>query len=247
MAYGLFVKSSVAISALEELKVEAEANPDSLLSNATREMWRAKVMSVLEMALGKDEQILSAFSAISYGVIFYTSSTPRMVFDNAIHNGILQALGQIDAAIYKLNLMSGEEDVLSSDDAVDAELLAHVRGLMEDQDWGKVASQVAIFVENHFRTWTGHPRSKTGEELVGKALFAQVLGKESEYRLGNQAGEWEGWLFLGMGFAQALSNVNRHHIHQRDDGKRYALGILGLGSLLLTQLRFQHRDRLKLN
>ena len=47
---------------------------------------------------------------------------------------------------------------------------------------------------------------------------------------------------LGMGFAQALSNVDRHHIQDRDDARRYAIGVLGLGSLLLTQLRHEHAD-----
>lgn len=42
---------------------------------------------------------------------------------------------------------------------------------------------------------------------------------------------------LGTDFAQALGNVDRHKIQSRDDAKRYAFGILGLGSLLQTQLR----------
>ena len=36
---------------------------------------------------------------------------------------------------------------------------------------------------------------------------------------------------LGMGFAQALSNVDRHNIQRRIDAKRYAFGVLGVGSL----------------
>ena len=45
-----------------------------------------------------------------------------------------------------------------------------------------------------------------------------------------------------MGFAQALGNVDRHRIQSRDDAQRYAIGVLGLGSLLLTQLRHEHGD-----
>ena len=47
-----------------------------------------------------------------------------------------------------------------------------------------------------------------------------------------------------MGFAQALGNVDRHRIQSREDAQRYAIGVLGLGSLLLTQLRHEHGDLL---
>ena len=43
-----------------------------------------------------------------------------------------------------------------------------------------------------------------------------------------------------MGFAQAIGNVDRHRIQSRSDAKKYAIGVLGLGSLLLTQLRYEH-------
>lgn len=45
-----------------------------------------------------------------------------------------------------------------------------------------------------------------------------------------------------MGFAQALGNVDRHRIQKRDDARRYAIGVLGVGSLLLTQLRYEHSE-----
>jgi hypothetical protein len=48
-----------------------------------------------------------------------------------------------------------------------------------------------------------------------------------------------------MGFAMALRNVDTHRIQRRDDDKRYALGVLGTGSLLLTQLRYEHGNRFK--
>jgi hypothetical protein len=53
-------------------------------------------------------------------------------------------------------------------------------------------------------------------------------------------GEQQGWQQFATGFVQALSNVNRHRIQNRDDAKAYAIGVLGAGSLLLTQLRYQH-------
>lgn len=113
---------------------------------------------------------------------------------------------------------------------------------MEDEDWGKVASQTAIFVEHTIRTWSGDPQSGKGEALVGKGLMAKVFADDSDWRLGARAGEREGWRSLAIGFAQALSNVDRHRIQQREDARRYALGTLGLGSLLLTQLRHEHGE-----
>jgi len=117
--------------------------------------------------------------------------------------------------------------------------------LVGDSEWGMVASETAIFVESHIRTWSGSPKDSSGNNLAGKQLYLDVFADASDYRLGAQAGEREGWRFLGMGFAQALSNVDRHRIQKRDDAKRYALGVLGLGSLLLTQLRHKHGEILK--
>ena len=51
------------------------------------------------------------------------------------------------------------------------------------------------------------------------------------------------WLALGIGFTAALGNADRHRIQQRDDARRYAVGVLGVGSLLLTQLRYEHGNR----
>lgn len=78
--------------------------------------------------------------------------------------------------------------------------------------------------------------------VVGKGLYAAALADNAELQLGSRGGEWEGWRMLGMGFAQAVGNVDRHHIQDRPDARRYAIGALGLASLLLTQLRYQHSE-----
>ncbi|MET7344672.1 TIGR02391 family protein [Streptomyces sp. NPDC005547] len=117
----------------------------------------------------------------------------------------------------------------------------------QNEEWQKVASQTAIFVEDRVRQWCGRPRGNNGQALVGKSLFATALANDAQYRLGKEPGEWEGWRALGTGFAQALSNVDRHNIQKRDDAKRYAFGVLGIGSLILTQLRYQHGEDLHVN
>jgi hypothetical protein len=111
-----------------------------------------------------------------------------------------------------------------------------VQTLVENNDWGKVASQTAIFVEDRIRAWSGI------DEKYGKDLFATALGDAAELRLGARRSEWEGWRSLGTGFSQAVGNVDRHRIQTRADARRYAIGVLGVGSLLLTQIRFEHSE-----
>ena len=72
--------------------------------------------------------------------------------------------------------------------------------------------------------------------------MGRVFNDESDWRLGSRTGEREGWRALATGFAQALSNVDRHKIQRRQDAQRYAIGVLGLGSLILTQLRHEHAE-----
>jgi hypothetical protein len=80
----------------------------------------------------------------------------------------------------------------------------------------------------------------TGATSIGKALYATALNNTGSLRLGRQESEQEGWCALGTGLAQAVGNVDRHRIQRRDDVRRYAMGVLGLGSLLLTQLHYEH-------
>jgi hypothetical protein len=50
----------------------------------------------------------------------------------------------------------------------------------------------------------------------------------------------QGWQLFAQGIAQALRNVDAHRIQDRQDHKRYALGLVGACSLLLTQMRYEH-------
>ncbi|MEU4428454.1 TIGR02391 family protein [Actinoplanes sp. NPDC024001] len=221
------MRPAAAITELERLAAEGPVVGES---------WPARVRGVLTLALGEDHHLVRRFDEVR--------ARPLLSRADGADPVALRIIELIDAATYELRLTGGDEPV--DEHAYDPELWAHVRQQVEDRDWAKVASQTAIFVENHVRVWAGRPKDpRSGNELVGKALFLAVLGDNSAYRLGAQAGEHEGWRYLGMGFAQALSNVDRHHIQQRGDARRYALGVLGLGSLLLTQLRHQHGPALR--
>jgi hypothetical protein len=230
-----------AVEALEQLRDEAgedrvKAGGEGLTA------WKAKVRGVLAQALGTNDNIVKKFDSMKF---HYTgishSGMDRSVYTTARHARIRDACGLIEAALHQLDLLSGDDEPVD-ERAFDPDLWNFVKGLVEDEDWGKVASQTAIFVESHVRDWADDPKDRHGDSLIGKVLFSTVFADESDWRLGARAGEREGWRFLGMGFAQALSNVDRHRIQKRDDARRYAIGVLGLGSLLLTQMRFEHSD-----
>jgi hypothetical protein len=233
------MRPATAITELERLKSEAD-NPRALRSAQVIGSWKARVRAVLARSLGEDSDVVKRFSAVRYRPLMWSEASPDSYFEEAFVRGVHAAVGLIEGAIYELGLMGGDEPI--DEHAYDPDLWAHVKTQVEDEEWGKVAALTAIFVENQVRTWAGHPKDRASNELIGKALYLQVFGDASDYRLGKQAGEREGWRFLGMGFAQALSNVDRHRIQQRGDAKRYALGTLGLGSLILTQMRYEHND-----
>lgn len=230
-----------ALQALEELKTEA-TTPDVLNGGRDFTAWKNKTRGVIAAALPGDEDLLEQFDRIRYSLGMYSTSTPRSAHDQARHRGINTACGVIDAAIYRVRLHHDDTDQPVDAQAFDPGLWNHVRHLVEHEDWSKVASQTAIYVEDTIRTWAGDPRGRDGGTLVGKNLMAAVFAPDSELRCGRQASEWEGWRALAMGFAQALSNVDRHRISERADGRRYAIGVLGLGSLILTQLQHHHSD-----
>jgi len=231
------MKPDAAIAILSKLKKEADSGWINFQAVGKLAAWRSKVMLVLDKA---NCQQISAFSAIPYTQL--TGVISPMSKMSALRDGLLEASGLLEAAIFELTLMAEEEEVVFEGHAFDSELWQFVEGLVEGNHWDKVASATVTFVEDRIRGWAGSPKTDTGGNLVGKALFTKILDKNSQYRLGNEAGEWEGWLYLGMGFAQALGNYDRHNVKKREDIKLYALGVLGLGSLLLTQLRYQHSD-----
>jgi hypothetical protein len=147
--------------------------------------------------------------------------------------------GVLRAAIFTLETVTSDESPLD-EASIDPGLWEHVHPLVTAQRWTTLAATTA-YVEDKVRIWAGDPRAaKDGATLVGKGLYAIAFGDAGSLRLGRQAAEHEGWRALGMGLAQAVGNVDRHRIQDRADLRRYALGVLGLGSLLLTQMRYEH-------
>ncbi|MFI5994820.1 TIGR02391 family protein [Streptomyces sp. NPDC051362] len=234
-----------AIQSLRQLKDEAQREGLALQAGDKFSSWKGRVRSVLTRALGINHHLTESFIKNQYGLSVFTSSTPDSVFDAAFLNGVKSASGIIDAALFELE-QAGTSDDAVDETAFDPDLWAHVQTHVQNEDWPTVASQTAIFVEDRVRQWCGDPKDREGKTLVGKGLFAKVMANDGQFRLGKEAGEWEGWRGIGMGFTQALGNVDRHNIQKRADAKRYAFGVLGVGSLILTQLRHQHGEDLAL-
>jgi hypothetical protein len=230
------MKPPAAIEALEVLKSEA-LDPLSLRRSAgAAASWKSRLRAVIARSLGEGHDLVTKLDKNRYSLSAYSSSTPDSAFASAFAAGVQRATGYIDAAIFELGILSADDEPID-DRAFDADLWSHVQNLVDDEDWGKVASQTVILVEDTLRTWAG----LDGNDY-GKSLYAKALADNAELRLGQRSGEWEGWRMLGMGFAQAIGNVDRHRIQSRADAKKYAIGVLGLGSLLLTQLRFEHAE-----
>jgi hypothetical protein len=234
------MRTAKAIEALEALRQEAESGE---VKGGGKHLtaWQGKVRGVIASSLGPADHLLKSFDEVRYSLGMWSTGTPKYEFDAARHRGIGHAVGIVDAAIYQLELLTGDDEAVE-ETSFDSELWAHVANLVADEDWTKVASQTAIFVESRLRKWAGDPKDKNGDSLYGHSLYATLLADESDFRIGRRAGERSGWRMLGMGFAQAIGNVDRHGIQNRHDARRYAIGVLGLGSLLLTQLRFEHAE-----
>lgn len=225
---------SLAIRHLEDLADLTRGDSDLRYNADALLAWKTKVRTVLVRSLGEDNNVVREFDGIWFSPGIYYEGQPEMEFVRARIDGMATARGCIEAAVFELGLSSGESEVVVGA-SFDTALWSHVEQLVAAEDWTHVPAAVAIFVEDRVRTWAALPNS-----LVGRGLYAKALGDDGVLRLGIQAAEWEGWRALGMGLAQAVGNVARHRIDVRQDTRAYALGVLGLGSLLLTQIRWEH-------
>lgn len=110
-----------------------------------------------------------------------------------------EAAGLIEAAIYELELLSGETQVDSS--AYDMGLWDHVKHSVDEERWDQVASGAAIYLEDKVRRWAGDAKNKDGGRLVGKELFVRALSPGGPLVLGprrmrSKAGAISGQVWL---------------------------------------------------
>ena len=102
---GLAIEPGIAISRLEELKLEAgDARALYRAGEAAREAWKAKVQAVLNRALGPESELAGKMRSNHYGLMMFTSDTPDAAWERAFVAGVETAIGYIDAAIFDLGL-----------------------------------------------------------------------------------------------------------------------------------------------
>ena len=229
------VKPEEAADLLRSLRDEAATLPPST-SSAEFNSWQPRVRTVLTRALGEDHHITTRFVTMSWTPGAYMMGDTT-AFPAAFRNAMPAAQGLLDAAIAELEML-GDEIPVADESGIDPELWEHIAPEVQAEAWGKVASQAAIFTEDRIRKWAGRPVSE-----VGKDLAIAVFGGQGDYQMGRTSSEKQGWQLFAQGIAQALRNVDAHRLQQRSDHKRYALGMVGACSLLLTQMRYEHGNR----
>lgn len=230
-----------AADALRELKARAET--DDAIQRATPQhtAWKAKVQGLLDRSLGHDASTPKQFRELRYHIGVWSGASGEAQRDAQYFHGRVQnAIGLIEAAIYELEVGLDDETIESG--SFDPGLWDHVKHNVEEERWNQVASAAVIYTEDKVRRRSGSPIDKQGRKLTGKDLFLRVLGTDGPLPLGSQPNEQDGWRSLGTGLVAALGNVDRHNIQQRDDLRRYAMGVVGLASLLLTQIQHQYPD-----
>lgn len=231
-----FMEASRAVQILRERLAELSELPPDYRSAEVKD-WERRTELSLRRIFGDDHHLVTEFKDIRFWGEFASTAEE---FQRDFQRGQTDAAALLKGAIYDLEELTEPADFASAA-SVDPDLWEHVRRSVEQEQWAQVASQSAIFVESKVRDWAGLPDDKRGKELMVAVLKPGV----GLFPLGRTAGEREGWLALGIGISMALRNADTHRIQQRDDGKRYALGVLGAGSLLLTQLRHQHANSLQ--
>ena len=229
------MKPQAAVAELNKLIEAEELDRENIFIE-----WRSKAASILRAVLGASAVQVREFVLMSRPTSSgYTTGNRRKDQEFQRADAAQRGKAVLRSVAYNLEVVTAEHGPLD-DTTIDPELWSHVEGLIADSDWSKVPAEVVIFLEHKIRVWAGEPTAKDGAAMTGKTLFATAFKDDGPLRLGQQSSEYEGWRGLGTGLAQAIGNVARHRIQQRDDLRRYAMGVLGLGSLILTQLRYEH-------
>lgn len=235
------MKPANAIQELIKLKQQAIEDVNVHASTPEHKEWKAKAVAVLERSLGTDSSTVRQFKKLSYHIGIWSGAPGEGERDaRYFRTRVNDAIALLQAAIFELEL-SIDTPVVEVGIYYSG-LWDHVRHSVEEERWEQVASAAVIYVEDKVRRWAGNPLSKDGGKLYGHTLFAMALGVSGRLALGSQASETEGWRNLAIGMVAAIGNVDRHGIQERLDAKQYALGVLGLASLLLTQIAHEHSE-----
>jgi hypothetical protein len=211
-------------------------------------VWRHKLYALLGEILDPNHALAIRFSGLRFdtsgsSVVSGFGGAPvrparNPWADEEFHKAKQDAGEIIEALRWELERRAPATDPFT-EATVDPELWDHVRGLIGAKDWEKVAREAAVFVEDKLRNWASVSQSVTG----GVNVFKGAIGPSGFVlpKVGPSS-EQQGWQQLAVGFALALRNPSGHQVRHRSDAERYALGVLGMASLLLTELRHEYGD-----
>jgi Protein of unknown function (Hypoth_ymh) len=218
-------------SELDELQAELEQL--SAPSEPGLDRWRHKLSTLITEILDPNHALAIRLA----GIHWRFRSTLQWGSDDETFRRAKQTAAEIiETSRWELGRRAPTTDPFV-DATIDPELWEHVRGLVAARDWEKLAREAAVFVEDKLRNWAGVPPSVTGRGNIFKAATGSsgfLLPKVGP------ASEQQGWQQLAAGFAPTLRNPSGHQVTNRSDAKRYALGVLGMASLLLTEVRHEY-------
>jgi len=185
-----------AIQELVALKQEAETT-QLMNGDPDLESWKAKVRSVFVASLGRDDHLIERFDNVHYWLSMWSTSTPQSAFDKARHNGIRNACGVIDAAIYQLKLLSEDNEPVD-ENAFDPELWEHVKNLVEDEDWGKLRRRPLSSSRTTFAYGPEIPKTRmmmasTGRYYMLPSCQTIVTGAWAVARVSAKVGVCSAW------------------------------------------------------
>ena len=236
-----------AADALRELKQQADTDALVQADSSQHIAWRTKVQGLLDRSLGNESATATRFRKLSYHFGVWTGAPGEAEQDRRHFADVVKkAASIVEAAVFELDLLAGEpEQGAVPASYFDQGLWNHVKHNVDEERWDQVASSAVIYTEDKVRRWSGNPLDKDGRRLVGKDLFVKALSLGGPLALGGQVNEHEGWRNLGTGLVAALGNVDRHNVQEREDLQCYAIGVVGLASLLLTQIQWQHPEAVR--
>jgi hypothetical protein len=133
---------------------------------------------------------------------------------------------------------SGPSAAATDSLGIDAGLWDFIKGAADPGEWDHVASGAVRYVEHHLRAW-----AEASSEADAPGLVNALFGKGAPLALGDNEGQRQGWESIIRGFLMGPRNEVQHGISDRDDLHRFASGVLGTASLILTEVRRRYPDR----
>jgi hypothetical protein len=207
------------------LQQQLELVPAMMLAPSnTASAFRSRVIVVLRKVMGEESPHVS--------LAYIVSITPTTV-----KRGVAELRKILEAALLEVEIECSSAAAPADVSWVHPQLWSHVDTLVSASEWEQVVREACIFFEDWVRNRANLPTSLIGAPLMGEAFKS---GGPLELGLGQVSTEGQGWGLLSKGVAMAIRNPAGHRIDQRADARGYAMGTLGVITLLMSQVELEH-------